>query len=277
MGCKKHPQPEGNRKCPLQLLNTSWSVKLSYSALLFSSVNVCFPRSVSELFCVFSTASSTGLIYIDPTNLRRSSAISSSAAAAAAALEASNSSSYLTSASSLARAYSIVIRQISDLMSLIPKYNHLVYSQYPAAVKLTYQDAVNLQVRWSVINVDCTPPRHQITGVKYTCLYYYLLKTNTLFKVVADWCISIEWIKRGNVCWNRTMLKKSWFPPGTGWCPSWIPLKLSCDMAQPYHLLETRVTPVTHSMPLSTQLAGNAWLLEMKPASAPWKDAGKRN
>lgn len=96
---------------------------------------------------VFLTASSTGLIYIDPTNLRRSSAISSSAAAAAAALEASNSSSYLTSASSLARAYSIVIRQISDLMSLIPKYNHLVYSQYPAAVKLTYQDAVNLQVR----------------------------------------------------------------------------------------------------------------------------------
>ncbi|KAK7885986.1 hypothetical protein WMY93_025607 [Mugilogobius chulae] len=90
-------------------------------------------------------ASSTGLIYIDPTNLRRSSAISSSAAAAAAALEATNSSSYLTSASSLARAYSIVIRQISDLMSLIPKYNHLVYSQYPAAVKLTYQDAVSLQ------------------------------------------------------------------------------------------------------------------------------------
>lgn len=99
-------------------------------------------------YCIpvfFSTASSTGLIYIDPT-LRRSSAISSSAAAAAAALEASNSSSYLTSASSLARAYSIVIRQISDLMSLIPKYNHLVYSQYPAAVKLTYHDAVNLQV-----------------------------------------------------------------------------------------------------------------------------------
>lgn len=31
-------------------------------------------------------------------------------------------------------------------MSLIPKYNHLVYSQYPAAVKLTYHDAVNLQV-----------------------------------------------------------------------------------------------------------------------------------
>uniref|UniRef100_A0A8C1B3J6 E3 ubiquitin-protein ligase UBR5 n=1 Tax=Cyprinus carpio carpio TaxID=630221 RepID=A0A8C1B3J6_CYPCA len=90
-------------------------------------------------------ASSTGLIYIDPSNLRRSSAISTSAAAAAAALEASNSSSYLTSASSLARAYSIVIRQISDLMSLIPKYNHLVYSQYPAAVKLTYQDAVSLQ------------------------------------------------------------------------------------------------------------------------------------
>ncbi|MGH0149004.1 UNVERIFIED_CONTAM: hypothetical protein FKN15_044615 [Acipenser sinensis] len=91
------------------------------------------------------STSSTGLIYIDPTNLRRSGAISTSAAAAAAALEASNSSSYLTSASSLARAYSIVIRQISDLMGLIPKYNHLVYTQIPAAVKLTYQEAVNLQ------------------------------------------------------------------------------------------------------------------------------------
>uniref|UniRef100_UPI00398F2B03 E3 ubiquitin-protein ligase UBR5 isoform X3 n=1 Tax=Pristiophorus japonicus TaxID=55135 RepID=UPI00398F2B03 len=88
---------------------------------------------------------SAGLIYIDPSTLRRSATISTSAAAAAAALEASNSSSYLTSASSLARAYSIVIRQISDLMGLIPKYNHLVYSQIPAALKITYQDAINLQ------------------------------------------------------------------------------------------------------------------------------------
>ena len=102
-----------------------------------------------------TAASSTGLIYIDPSNLRRSSAISNSAAVAAAALEASNSSSYLTSASSLARAYSIVIRQISDLMGLIPKYNHLVYSQYPAAVKLTYQDAVNLQVGLGVSSLCC--------------------------------------------------------------------------------------------------------------------------
>lgn len=111
-----------------------------------------------EIILMYLPASSTGLIYIDPSNLRRSSAISTSAAAAAAALEASNSSSYLTSASSLARAYSIVIRQISDLMSLIPKYNHLVYSQYPAAVKLTYQDAVNLQVSHSIFtqaNLDC--------------------------------------------------------------------------------------------------------------------------
>ncbi|KAK7812681.1 hypothetical protein U0070_016151 [Myodes glareolus] len=98
------------------------------------------PRSMQ-----WAVPSSAGLIYIDPSNLRRSGTISTSAAAAAAALEASNASSYLTSASSLARAYSIVIRQISDLMGLIPKYNHLVYSQIPAAVKLTYQDAVNLQ------------------------------------------------------------------------------------------------------------------------------------
>ncbi|KAB1257826.1 E3 ubiquitin-protein ligase UBR5 [Camelus dromedarius] len=101
------------------------------------------PAGKSENLVILT--SSAGLIYIDPSNLRRSGTISTSAAAAAAALEASNASSYLTSASSLARAYSIVIRQISDLMGLIPKYNHLVYSQIPAAVKLTYQDAVNLQ------------------------------------------------------------------------------------------------------------------------------------
>lgn len=121
---------------------------------VFVVQEICHKNCVFKFTCYdfcFFTASSTGLIYIDPTNLRRSSAISSSAAAAAAALEASNSSSYLTSASSLARAYSIVIRQISDLMSLIPKYNHLVYSQYPAAVKLTYNDAVNLQVRYTIL------------------------------------------------------------------------------------------------------------------------------
>lgn len=162
VGCEKHPQPEGHWKCSLQLLNTSWSVELCLFVGFSCKMSVCGSRWLSQnlcvslpamiflFFCLFP-ASSTGLIYIDPTNLRRSSAISSSAAAAAAALEASNSSSYLTSASSLARAYSIVIRQISDLMSLIPKYNHLVYSQYPAAVKLTYHDAVNLQVRYTAV------------------------------------------------------------------------------------------------------------------------------
>lgn len=126
-----------------------WTFVYSYYLIkfpFFYLLNLCSYVIILCISVFLSTASSTGLIYIDPTNLRRSSAISSSAAAAAAALEASNSSSYLTSASSLARAYSIVIRQISDLMSLIPKYNHLVYSQYPAAVKLTYHDAVNLQV-----------------------------------------------------------------------------------------------------------------------------------
>ncbi|TRY88597.1 hypothetical protein DNTS_029996 [Danionella cerebrum] len=82
------------------------------------------------------------------------SSSSNPAAAAAAALEASNSSSYLTSASSLARAYSIVIRQISDLMSLIPKYNHLVYSQYPAAHFV--EDKLIPTWNWMVSIMDST-------------------------------------------------------------------------------------------------------------------------
>ena len=78
------------------------------------------------------------------------------------------------------------------------------------------------------------------------------------------------------MCWTRTMLKKSWFPHGTGWSPSWILQKLSCDMAQPCHLLETQATPVTRFTPLSTLLGGSAWRHVRRPASALWKDAGKK-
>uniref|UniRef100_UPI00358E0F24 E3 ubiquitin-protein ligase UBR5-like isoform X5 n=1 Tax=Myxine glutinosa TaxID=7769 RepID=UPI00358E0F24 len=92
-----------------------------------------------------SVTSSGGLIYIDPNSLRRGATLSSGAVAAAAALEAGGSSSYLTSASGLARAYSIVIRQVSDLVALLPKYNHVVASQLPAALSIRYQDAVHLQ------------------------------------------------------------------------------------------------------------------------------------
>uniref|UniRef100_S4RBH7 Ubiquitin protein ligase E3 component n-recognin 5 n=1 Tax=Petromyzon marinus TaxID=7757 RepID=S4RBH7_PETMA len=92
-----------------------------------------------------SVTSSGGLIYIDPNSLRRSTTLGSNAVAAAAALEAGNSSSYLTSASGLARAYSIVVRQVSDLMGLLPKYYHLVASQLPSSLTLRFQDAVHLQ------------------------------------------------------------------------------------------------------------------------------------
>uniref|UniRef100_S4RBG7 Ubiquitin protein ligase E3 component n-recognin 5 n=1 Tax=Petromyzon marinus TaxID=7757 RepID=S4RBG7_PETMA len=103
------------------------------------------PPPTSAATTSVTSQCSGGLIYIDPNSLRRSTTLGSNAVAAAAALEAGNSSSYLTSASGLARAYSIVVRQVSDLMGLLPKYYHLVASQLPSSLTLRFQDAVHLQ------------------------------------------------------------------------------------------------------------------------------------
>lgn len=81
-------------------------------------------------------------------------------------------------------------------------------------------------------------------------------------------------LKRRPSAFIRTTWRKSWFPPGTGWCPSWTPQRPNWDMVQPCRLLETRVTPVTRCTPPSTQRGGSAWPLGKRPASALWKDEG---
>lgn len=84
--------------------------------------------------------SGSGLVFIDPSALRRTSA--ASAAVAAASQEPHTMA---TTASCLARAFGIVIRQISDLLGIIPDYMTLMSSmQY--VLTITYQEAVQLQM-----------------------------------------------------------------------------------------------------------------------------------
>ncbi len=64
-------------------------------------------------------------------------------------------------------------------------------------------------------------------------------------------------------------------PPGTGWCPSWIPLKRSCVTAPLCHQPGILVTRATRCTLHSTQAAGSAWRHERRPVSAPLKVEGK--
>jgi E3 ubiquitin-protein ligase EDD1 len=83
----------------------------------------------------------SNLVFIDPNALRRST---TSAAVAAASQEAPTMA---TTSSSLARAFGIVMRQISELLAMLP-YNELARSDLPphsTIVDISYNDALQLQ------------------------------------------------------------------------------------------------------------------------------------
>lgn len=114
-----------------------------------------------KIICLgFRVASGNSLVFIDPSSLRRSAvaAVSNStnnsgngsnnAAAAAAAAVASaaaglnDSITMATTASSLARAFAVVIRQIADL--LVTSINDP--PTLPVQMRISVQDTYNLQV-----------------------------------------------------------------------------------------------------------------------------------
>ncbi|XP_077989768.1 E3 ubiquitin-protein ligase UBR5-like [Glandiceps talaboti] len=88
-----------------------------------------------------ATTSSGGLIYIDPSSLRRTTA---SVAASASAHGPDHHSGVATTANQLARAYAIVVRQISDLLALLPDYPGI--APLPQALEISYQATVDLQM-----------------------------------------------------------------------------------------------------------------------------------
>lgn len=83
----------------------------------------------------------SGLVFIDPTALRRTTA--ASAAVAAASHEPHTMAS---TASCLARSFGIVMRQISELLSMVPDYLSNTTPMLQM-LSITYTEAVQLQVR----------------------------------------------------------------------------------------------------------------------------------
>lgn len=82
----------------------------------------------------------SGLVFIDPTALRRTTA--ASAAVAAASHEPHTMAS---TASCLARSFGIVMRQISELLSMVPDYLSNTTPMLQM-LSITYTEAVQLQV-----------------------------------------------------------------------------------------------------------------------------------
>jgi E3 ubiquitin-protein ligase EDD1 len=86
-------------------------------------------------------AGASNLVFIDPSAIRRSTS--------ASAVAAQESPTMATTSSALARAFGIVLRQISELVGMLawkfacPTSNN--YQNYD----MTYQEAVQLQVRLS--------------------------------------------------------------------------------------------------------------------------------
>ncbi|CAH1099387.1 unnamed protein product, partial [Psylliodes chrysocephalus] len=81
----------------------------------------------------------SNLVFIDPSSLRRSTTGSSTVAASSEPI------TMATTASCLARAFGIVVRQISDLLSLIPDINQIVSSS-SANMEVTQDDIYNVQI-----------------------------------------------------------------------------------------------------------------------------------
>lgn len=80
----------------------------------------------------------SNLVFIDPASLRRTTATS-------AVATAQEPITMGTTASCLARAFGIVIRQIADLLVIMQDYKNLAPT-LPRLIDITFQDALNLQV-----------------------------------------------------------------------------------------------------------------------------------
>ncbi|KAJ8980295.1 hypothetical protein NQ317_005215 [Molorchus minor] len=81
----------------------------------------------------------SNLVFIDPSSLRRSTTGSTTVAASSEPI------TMATTASCLARAFGIVIRQIADLLSLMPHINQILTSS-SAIMELTQDDIYNVQI-----------------------------------------------------------------------------------------------------------------------------------
>lgn len=82
-----------------------------------------------------------GLIYIDPATMRRTNTVTT----ATVHHHQENQVTMTTTASQLARAFSVVVRQVADLLTMIQDYNALAPG-LPRVLEISDQEASDLQV-----------------------------------------------------------------------------------------------------------------------------------
>jgi len=99
-------------------------------------------------------AGATSLIYVDPVTLRRTATIPT-------AIQTNQDSAVTmaTTASQLARAFGILIRQIADLLTMLQDY-HALAPNLPRVLDISYQESLDLQVSGITVGVTgqtCAP------------------------------------------------------------------------------------------------------------------------
>ena len=85
-----------------------------------------------------------GLIYIDPNTLRRTTTVTTTTGT-----NQDSAVTMATTASQLARAFGIVVRQIADLLTMLHDY-HALAPNLPRVLDISCQEAMDLQVLVSV-------------------------------------------------------------------------------------------------------------------------------
>jgi E3 ubiquitin-protein ligase EDD1 len=99
-------------------------------------------RINKEMFIQFIiiTGGTGGLIYIDPSTLRRTTTVTTTSTPSH-----DSAVTMTTTASQLARGFGIIIRQIADLLTMLQDY-HALAPGLPRTLDITDQEAIDLQV-----------------------------------------------------------------------------------------------------------------------------------
>ena len=127
-------------------------------------------------------------MFIDPSTLRRSATAANVVAAAQQAAAASHEPQTMaTTASCLARAFSIVIRQIADLLTMLQDYSALT-PVLNRTLEITHQEAINLQVG---VNFICWLDLHATVALSLNLNYFLQLYLEYHLKPTWDWLLTV--------------------------------------------------------------------------------------
>jgi len=109
-----------------------------------ASLNTSSTRPATTAVAAATTGSS-GIIYIDPSSLRRTTTLPTVTAATNLPTNQDNPVTMSTTVSQLSRAFGVVIRQIADLLMMLQDYHALV-PNLPRVLDITSNEIFDLQV-----------------------------------------------------------------------------------------------------------------------------------